>query len=192
MGFQRAFTKITLLISLSVLFIACGGGGGSGGSPDPVPYSIGDQGPAGGIVFYVTDGGLRGLEAAPADQSTGAPWGCWGTDIAGADGTAVGTGAQNTIDILAGCGELGIAARLADIYTLNGFSDWYLPSKDELNELYLQKAVVGGFPSTVYYSSSEIDANWVWDQFFEDGFMGNQGSGAKDGGFFGVRAVRAF
>ena len=42
---------------------------------DSVTYEIGDTGPAGGIVFYVTDGGLHGLEAAPEDQDRG-EWGC--------------------------------------------------------------------------------------------------------------------
>jgi hypothetical protein len=83
-------------------------------------YAIGHTGPAGGIVFYVTDRGTHGLEAAPADLSDGSEWGCsgGGTPIAGADGTAVGTGAQNTADILAGCSQPGTAAALADSYRL--------------------------------------------------------------------------
>ncbi len=85
-----------------------------------VNYAIGDAGPAGGIVFYITpgSGGLHGLEAASTDQDggSGVPWGCYGTEITGADGIAVGTGAQNTSDILAGCSEVGTAAKLADAY----------------------------------------------------------------------------
>ena len=75
-------------------------------------YEIGDTGPAGGIVFYVTGGGLHGLEAAPADLSQ-TVWGCADTVIAGADGTGIGTGAQNTVDILAGCSTRPIAASVA-------------------------------------------------------------------------------
>jgi hypothetical protein len=193
MRLHRLFLKIILLIGIASWLIACGGGGsgddGGGSTSPPITYAIGDKGPAGGIVFYVTDGGLRGLEAAPADQSAGAPWGCPGTDIAGAEGTIVGTGAQNTIDILAGCAELGIAARLADSYTLNGFSDWFLPSKDELNELYLQKAVVGGFTIFAYWSSSEVDAIYAWAHIFDNG---KQDSVDKAVPALGVRAVRAF
>ena len=135
-------------------------------SPPPLNYAIGDTGPAGGIVFYITEGGLHGLEAAPADQSSGTTWGCYPTEIDGADGTAVGTGAQNTADILAGCSDAGIAAEIADAYTLNGFHDWFLPSKDELKELYDQRSVVGGFAIDDYWSSSELNSDYAWGQYF--------------------------
>lgn len=123
-------------------------------SLEPV-YAIGDTGPAGGKVFYITDGGLHGLEVAPADQSGGAEWGCYGTLIAGADGTAVGTGAQNTADILAGCSEAGRAASIADEYTLGEYDDWFLPSRDELNLLYQQRSELGGFTTNAYWSSTQ-------------------------------------
>jgi len=151
-------------------------------------FNIGDTGPAGGTVFYITDGGAHGMEAAPADQSSGVVWGCGGTDLPGADGTAVGTGAQNTADILSGCATLEIAARAADEYILNGFPDWFLPSQDELDLLYKQKAVVGGFASSYYWSSSEYNSNSAWTQHF---FNGNQVTLAKVNSFR-VRAVRAF
>lgn len=125
-------------------------------SNDPNYYRIGDTGPAGGIVFYITDGGLHGLEAAPVDQGE-AEWGCSGTNIPGADGAVVGTGAQNTADILDGCGSPGVAASLADAYTLNGFDDWFLPSIDELELIIQQKDVIGGFSDGHYWSSSEIN-----------------------------------
>ncbi len=122
-------------------------------------FVVGDTGPAGGIVFYLTDNtGQHGLEAAPVDQSAAAPWGCLGTSITGATGTAVGTGAANTAAIVAGCTDSGIAAKVADAYSLNGYDDWYLPSRDELNELYQKQNVVGGFTSGVYWSSSERNA----------------------------------
>jgi hypothetical protein len=93
-------------------------------------YVIGDPGSAGGIVFYVTDGGLHGLEVAPIDQDVGAEWGCFGTLLSGADGIAIGTGAQNTEDIADGCSTAGIVAVLALDFTLNGYDDWFLPSQD--------------------------------------------------------------
>ncbi len=161
-------------------------------NPPPVHYAIGDAGPAGGIVFHVTGGGLHGLEAALTDQNVGydAPWGCEGFDVIGAHRTAVGTGAQNTYDILAGCSD-ATAASLADAYTYGGFNDWYLPSKDELNLLYQQKGVVGGFIPTFYWSSSESTKHPIydaWAQGFEDGI---QSEGPKHAGIR-VRAIRTF
>lgn len=151
-------------------------------------YAIGDVGPAEGIVFYVTAGGRHGLEAAPADLAKSVSWGCVSTAITGADGTAIGTGGQNTADIVAGCSEIGIAAALADAYTLNGFDDWFLPSKDELNELYLKRVVVGGFDDIQYWSSSEDGVFNAWFQHFA---FGNQTKALKSNPI-GVRAVRAF
>jgi hypothetical protein len=162
--------------------------------PDYCPaaptYAIGDTGPGGGIVFHVTDGGLHGLEAAPADQGTAAQWGCTGTIIPGADGTSVGTGLQNTIDILAKCSDFGTAAQLADAYVLTTFDDWFLPSKDELELMVTQLHLngVGGFDSDYYWSSSEIDLLDAWSQDF---FIGPPaGSGRFNS--YNVRAVRAF
>ncbi len=163
-------------------------------TPPVGAYAIGDTGPAGGIVFYITDGGLHGLEAAPADLGAGAVWGCTGVAIVGADGTAVGTGAQNTIDILAGCSETGTAASIVDAYTLEGYDDWFLPSKDELDLLYTQKDVVGGFVTAfggAYWSSTEngSDSNRAWFQYFQSGVQGNYSG--KWGEIY-VRAVRSF
>ena len=162
-------------------------------------YAIGDTGPAGGWVFYVTDGGAHGLEAAPVDQvipfSPGALWGCEGTLIIGADGSAIGTGAQNTGDIVTWCTEAGIAARIADNYSLNGYNDWFLPSRDELFEMYRKIGPgsttignVGGFTGSNYWSSSEWDVTFAWLVFFSGG---NQTQSSKSN-TFGVRAVRAF
>jgi hypothetical protein len=144
-------------------------------------YAIGDTGPAGGIVFHITDGGLHGLEA-PAEDQVEARWGCLGESISGANGTVVGTGAQNTADIIAGCPET-TAASVASAYG----PGWYLPSKDELNLLYAQK-VVGGFASDFYWSSSQASAGRAWYQNFDGGFQG----GASKSATYGVRAVRAF
>ena len=86
-----------------------------------------------------------------------------------------------------GCGTAGIAARVADDYSLNGYDDWFLPSKDELDELYLNRLVVGGFAGA-YWSSSEVDGNFAWRQSFFDGVQNSNFKPAAEG----VRAIRAF
>ncbi|NBW59101.1 MAG: DUF1566 domain-containing protein, partial [Crocinitomicaceae bacterium] len=132
-----------------------------------------------------------GLIAAPSDQGT-AQWGCtWTTAVSGAYGTAIGTGAQNTLDIMNGCSEAGIAARLCGDLVLGGYSDWYLPSLDELNKLSLNKVAIGGFAISVYWSSTAFNNgnnDAAWAQNFTDG---NQSGHAKVN-FSNVRAVRAF
>jgi hypothetical protein len=158
------------------------------------PLAIGDT-HQGGIVFYL-DGNGGGLIAATSDQSSAAEWGCYGTLISGADGTAIGTGNQNTIDIEAGCTTPGTAADICANLTLGGYSDWFLPSKDELNEMYLNIGQgnalglgnIGGFANYGYWSSTEVGNYGAWGQDFDSGF---QGSIAKlNGPIF--RAVRAF
>jgi hypothetical protein len=149
----------------------------------------------GGIVFWL-DGNGGGLIAAPTDQSSGAEWGCFGFTISGADGTAIGTGNQNTIDIEAGCPNYASAAYFCANLTLGGYSDWFLPSKDELNEMYLNigqglagtSANVGGFANGFYWSSTEWVNHTAWRQSFGNGA---QNFVIKNYGL-NVRAVRAF
>lgn len=152
------------------------------------PFAIG-QNYAGGIIFYIDGTWLHGLIAAASDQSigTGALWGCDGTSIPGTS-TTIGTGQANTTAIINGCGTAGIAARICDDLVLNGFTDWFLPSKDELNQIYLQRNVIGGFGNNYYWSSSEYDATMAWDQNFSSGsqYFGGKSNAAH------VRAVRAF
>ena len=150
----------------------------------------------GGIVAYILQPGdpgyiagqTHGLIAAASDQSAAAAWGCFGTAITGADGTALGTGNQNTIEIMVGCATTGIAARICGDLVLNGYSDWYLPSKEELNKLYINRVAVGSFTINEYWSSSEFDNNTAWQQLF---FNGQQQFSGKDFPLR-VRAVRTF
>jgi hypothetical protein len=165
----------------------------SGGSST---HTIGESF-GGGIVFYVYDNGQHGLIAATADQSTGIRWygGSFTNTRARADG--IGAGLKNTAIIIATQVPFdgnAFAATLCNEYlvTVGGvtYGDWYLPSKYELNLLYLQKSVVGGFASSEYYwSSSEINLARAWLQFFYNGYQDDAAD--KDGVYY-VRAIRAF
>ena len=117
-----------------------------------------------------------------------AEWGCYPSSISGADGTAMGTGEQNTTDIVTGCATAGIAAKLAYDLVLGGQSDWFLPSQDELNQIYVQQTAIGGFSTGPYWSSSEYDDYSVWWQHF---YYSDQEDYVKAYPFY-VRPVRAF
>ena len=150
----------------------------------------------GGIVFYILQSGdpgydanvQHGLIAATTDQSTGIQW-FNGTYVqTGCTATYIGTGQFNTTTIVNVQGAGSYATKLCNDLTLNGYDDWFLPSKDELNELYLNRGVIGGFAVNYYWSSSEYDATHAWVQYFN---LGSQNNFLK---FitFRVRAVRAF
>jgi hypothetical protein len=177
-----------LLIAASLLLtIGCDTGGSNDGGA--TTYAIGDTGPSGvGIVFYVTDGGIHGLEAAPSDQSTSQAWSNIDYKSIGTTGTAIGTGSDNTYAIIGQDGHNGSAAQVCRDYNGGGLTDWFLPSKDELNQLYLQKDTVGGFAAGSYWSSSELDSNGAWVQTFSNG--GQYGTHKSSN--LRVRAVRAF
>jgi hypothetical protein len=148
------------------------------GAPSTVSYSVGETGPAGGTIFYDkgnNSGGWRYLEAAPTDQTTGSGWGCQGTDVPGSSYTALGTGDQNTVDIIAAnCATSSDAALIAHNYTHGGYSDWYLPSKAELNQMYQEKATIGGFSTSGkgYWSSTQTNSNAADYQEFGNGSQG--------------------
>lgn len=154
----------------------------------------------GGVIFYL-DGSGGGLICAINDQDAGGSGIQWYNGIStttGATATAVGSGQANTTAIIANQGAGSYAATICDDYTGGGYTDWFLPSQDELYEMYLNKAAIestaianggSGF-STIYWywSSSEFNYTHVRDQKF-DTF--NQGISEKQ---FNrkVRAVRAF
>jgi hypothetical protein len=99
----------------------------------------------------------------------------------------LGTGAANTAVVSSTCGA-GTAARLCADLVLNGYSDWYLPSRDELNKLYINRSSIGGFTTGYYWSSSELIAFNAWNFNFYDG----SAYGYNKGATLYVRAVRAF
>ena len=162
-------------------------------TPPPV-FKIG-QSYQGGRIAYIDSSKQHGMIAAPFDQAgaypNGIQWdnGTFPNDpVTGATGTAIGTGQANTTAIVKAQGPGSYAAKLCDDLVLGGYSDWYLPSKDELNQLYLNQAVVGGFANYDYWSSSENDTYDAWYQYFGYGYQYNNSKYST----LSVRAVRAF
>ncbi len=158
-------------------------------------YRIGDKGPAGGWIFYDKgrhSGGWRYLEAAPEDQGQGNWFFCEG-EVPGTGGTSPGSGKGNTRAIVKIGGESDIAATIAARYRGGGKSDWFLPSRDELDLMYknLHKAGIGGFSNGDYWSSSGRTQNR-----FTDGWSQNFASGKQSVTYgenqFAVRAARSF
>ncbi len=154
----------------------------------------------GGIIAYILvpgDPGYdantpHGLIAATSDQSTGIRWYNGSYTVTSATGTAIGTGLANTNTIIASQGETATsyAAGLARAYTGGGYTDWYLPSKDELNKLYLNRSAIGGFVNSQYWSSSEerFIGNTAWRQSLDDGYQINDNKFSLNR----VRAIRSF
>ena len=163
-----------------------------------ITLAIGDAYQGGKIayLFKVGDPGYvagqtHGLIAALADRATGLQWYNGSFVPTGASGTALGTGLANTDAIIAaqGAPAAGYAAGWARAYTGGGFHDWYLPSKDELNQLFIHQAAIGGFGPHYYWSSSEFDAGTAWAKAFD--LSSPAYAYAKNGASY-VRAVRTF
>ena len=160
----------------------------------------------GGMIFYLDDqdtiAGLKGLVAAPANwdgmnnPDPFVQWGCKGVTT-GAVGFEIGSGMQNTSDILQNCETAGIGAVLSDKLDLNGYSDWFLPSWYELSEMYQEigpgavgsNQNIGGFTNGTYWSSTEYSSNWASTQDFdENGLLSAWDKNENQG----VRPIRQF
>ena len=160
----------------------------------PAGLAVGDS-YGGGKVGYILQPGdpgylpgeVHGIIVTAANQSTGIVWGCLGQFIGGTS-TDMGTGQLNTDEIVEDCSDQNIAAKLCDNLFLNGYDNWYLPSKDELNKLYLNKDVIGGFYSGDYWTSSEYNNEIAWVQSFVNGYQAFNFKAYTSL----VRAVRAF
>jgi hypothetical protein len=162
-------------------------------------YQIGDTGPAGGWIFYVdTDDNFPWtyLECAPADINISGTvkfeWGGFKTTI-GAEGTAIGSGQANTNVIISALGTGTYAAKLCDDYEYGGYTDWFLPSKDELNQIYLNKSLAnppGGLVDWYWSSSESSDNKNAWLQRFEESATYTNEYHKTD--TYNVRAIRSF
>ncbi len=203
---------------LSVPYALYAAQSGTPGPPGPAG-PIGPQGPAGsgagfthwvgeafggGVVFHVFKDALgeeHGLICSLTDLSTAAPWGLYGTDVPNCESSW--NGAANTAAIMAAGVEAGSAAQLCDTYEAGGFSDWYLPSIDELNLIYKAKYNLNRSLSQIssaaqfdlssnpyFWSSTEHNSIFVWGIYFSSGIL-SYSSVNKSYDLY-VRAVRAF
>ncbi len=167
-------------------------------------YAIGETGPAGGLVFYDAKGtefensNWRYLEAAPADKEfQKVQWGAYGDNSEIGTQTGIGTGKANTqkiVDYLKDKGEVGRAAQLCDELNVGGYDDWFLPSLDELNEMYKNlwqnnTDNPGGFQNVDYWSSSQGSDAYSYRKSFDN--TGSQNDGSRNFEY-NVRAIRAF
>jgi hypothetical protein len=175
--------------------------------PENNTLEIGDY-HEGGVIIYLDATGEHGLVCAITDQSAGLEnpdgtyWNGCG-EIVGANGSAIGTGMQNTLTIhngYIGVDGAPLASELCLNYSVDGYDDWFLPSKDELNLMSINFNLInttslenGGtefnlvYP--VYWSSTEFDAGKAWKQVLESTY---QFYYAKCQYASYVRAVRAF
>lgn len=154
---------------------------------------IGQIGPAGGLVFYdkgqYTDG-WRYLEVAPfSTEWTYIIYGCPGTSIYTSAG--IGFGLPNSEGFMTRCGSLSAAAGRCMQLEHNGFDDWFLPSVDELRQVYtnLHLQGIGNFGSTGYWSSTDVSSgNNARTVSFIDGQIEQENKTYP----FRVRAARRF
>ncbi|HOW16328.1 MAG TPA: hypothetical protein PK443_01305 [bacterium] len=209
------FFSFFFVLFFAFVFVSCGdmnvdlGGGGDDSTPTPPPvgeeegeeeveegyvlgdFEIGDVGPAGGLIFYIDEAEefeWTFLEAAPEDLESVV----WAAEysVTGVIDQDIGSGSDNTLNIISVLGEGNYAAKRCADHVVGEFNDFFLPSKDELNAMYvnLHEQDLGGFANYVYWSSSEGNGSNAWSQYFVDG---RQDSYGKDTNYH-VRCARAF
>ena len=180
--------------------------------PALTAYKIGDTGPAGGLIFYDKGNnanGWRYLEAAPEEAESQALWSVHGDTKVDNTQSGIGYGKRNTQLIVETfsktSGEWDTAAQKADELVFNGFDDWFLPSKAELDQMYgsLKRRNLGNFKDEWYWCSTETPSNeysvftgnyiYANSQNFKDGKMDHDRKNYTSGTYsrgFNVRPIR--
>ncbi|PCJ64364.1 MAG: hypothetical protein COA58_13500 [Bacteroidetes bacterium] len=167
----------------------------------PFTGDIGDY-YQGGTVFYIDSTGIHGLIASVQDLTAKVPWGCYGTVLSAPDGAPaepIGLGLQNTEDILRFClDNVGTAAEISYNLDYNGYGDWFLPSKQELTQMYNNRVLINAtaianngkaFENGGYWSSTGADPSmYAYVYLFH---VDDVGTDRKDALNY-VRPVRAF
>ena len=206
---ENSNTASTVALGVKNAALSCAAGGacrvgdtGPGGGKVfyVAPTSFASTGSAcGSACKYLEAAPIGWIKAAtPAGQtncavagtSTADPYCAWSgntTTRIGTTSNAIGAGYANTSAIITQSNVAGRAATVARAFQGGGKTDWFLPSKDELTQVYRQKSVLGGFDFNYYWSSSEGAAGLAWFQ----GFDGYGDNGAKTATLY-VRPVRAF
>jgi hypothetical protein len=169
-------------------------------------WSLGDTGPGGGKIFYVNTSGFACgptlsetcyyLEVAPIGANTTKDWAVSAnrTSSAGASGTVIGSGYQNTMAII-NQGNSNSAAAYAQEYRGGSLSDWYLGTRLELYQIYVNRATIftgtevinTEFPGE-YWTSTEANASQAYSYRIYD----NQGPWPNSKTSNSVRPIRSF
>tara|TARA_Y100000385_G_C12907579_1_gene556975 strand:- start:218 stop:835 length:618 start_codon:yes stop_codon:yes gene_type:complete len=133
----------------------------------------------GGVIFYLDSTNIHGLLVAKGDLPGEYQWGCYETEVLGADLVNMHSGMQNSLDIINSCNDSLSSAFQTSIIQWEGYDDWYLPSKDELIEIYNsigngnEESYISellGLENDYYWSSSEYSDKYSWYLHFEDGY----------------------
>jgi len=173
---MKTIIKLTVILCTTIIFFSCNN------DDDSLPQglTIGSY-HEGGIVFYLDATGKSGLVCAVKDQSSKMRWGY--NDIFLENTQAIiGSGAMNSQNIADAYLGIENASDLCLELEINGFTDWFLPSKDELNLMYVNRAKIdaaalknGGqtfstdFENANYWSSTEESKTHAWLHQFDTG-----------------------
>ncbi len=180
---MKLISIFTLLLGMIIFFSNC-----SKQSVTPKPTKVGDA-YQGGIVFSIDNTGNHGLISSATDQGFSVTW--WNGNFVSTGATSLTNGSSNTTSIITTQGNTNTyAAKLCKDFRGGGYSDWYLPSKSELDLLYHAKDNVGGFSTNLYWSSTEFDLGDCWVEDFGTGTQNIDNE--SDGANVAVRAIRAY